>query len=243
MFLIADLGAFTTASATNLDQEEQTIIQFAEPIFIDGLPPLMCEDGYCQRPLRMIDRDGRDASEADGWWQGYGPDLDWNGMDDRLQRVLVGSDSISPTAIIGEDGRKTVAIVVDFAWHPDEVDQWYLGVYADAVEWVQMPNTRGMSQWADGGIVATKPYVSAAAYIHKMSNYCGDCQYDKKKRVGDDACPFNSLYWNFLDDKKEHFAKNNRMAMMLRLLEKIPAADLAEIKKRAYEIITQPDAF
>ena len=127
--------------------------------------------------------------------------------------------------------------------HPDEVDQWYLGVYADAVEWVQMPNTRGMSQWADGGIVATKPYVSAAAYIHKMSNYCGDCQYDKKKRVGDDACPFNSLYWNFLDDKKEHFAKNNRMAMMLRLLEKIPAADLAEIKKRAYEIITQPDAF
>ena len=127
--------------------------------------------------------------------------------------------------------------------HPDEVDQWYLGVYADAVEWVQMPNTRGMSQWADGGIVATKPYISAAAYIHKMSNYCGDCKYDKKKRVGDDACPFNSLYWNFLDDKKEHFAKNNRMAMMLRLLEKIPAADLAEIKKRAYKIITQPDAF
>ena len=127
--------------------------------------------------------------------------------------------------------------------HPDNVDQWYLGIYADAVEWVQMPNTRGMSQWADGGIVATKPYVSAAAYIHKMSNYCGDCQYDKKKRIGDDACPFNSLYWNFLDDKKEHFEKNNRMAMMLRLLEKIPASDLAEIKKRAYEIITKPDAF
>ena len=120
MFLIADLGAFATASATNLEQEEQSIVQFTEPIFIDGLPPLMCEDGYCQRPLRMIDRDGRDASEADGWWQGYGPDLDWNGMDDRLQRVLVGYDSISPTAIIGEDGRETVAIVVDFAWHPDE---------------------------------------------------------------------------------------------------------------------------
>ncbi len=122
MFLIADLGAFTTASATNLEQEEQSIVQFTEPIFIDGLPPLMCEDGYCQRPLRMIDRDGRDASEEDGWWQGYGPDLDWNGMDDRLQRVLVGYDSISPTAIIGEDGRETVAIVVDFAWHPDEAD-------------------------------------------------------------------------------------------------------------------------
>ena len=136
MFLLADLGAFTTASATNPEQEEQTIIQFAEPIFIDGLPPLMCEDGYCQRPLRMIDRGSRDASEADGWWQGYGPDLDWNGMDDRLQRVLVGSDSISPTAIIGEDGRKTVAIVVDFAWHPDEVDQYSLKQILESHSWV-----------------------------------------------------------------------------------------------------------
>ncbi len=127
--------------------------------------------------------------------------------------------------------------------HPDEVDRWYLGVYADAVEWVQLPNTRGMSQWADGGIVATKPYVSAAAYIHKMSNYCEGCQYDKKKRLGEDACPFNSLYWNFLDDKKEFFSNNNRMAMMLRLLEKIPPTELSEIKERAYKIISQPDAF
>ena len=100
-----------------------------------------------------------------------------------------------------------------------------------------------MSQWADGGIVATKPYVSAAAYIHKMSNYCESCTYDKKKRLGEDACPFNSLYWNFLDDKKQFFAKNNRMAMMLRLLEKIPPQELAEIKARAGKILTQPDAF
>lgn len=127
--------------------------------------------------------------------------------------------------------------------HPDEVDAWYLGIYADAIEWVQLPNTRGMSQWADGGIVATKPYVSAAAYIHKMSNYCDGCKYDKKKRVGEDACPFNSLYWNFLDDKKEHFRKNNRMAMMLRLLEKIPELEKEEIKTRALSIIENPDAF
>ena len=127
--------------------------------------------------------------------------------------------------------------------HPDAVDQWYLGIYADAIEWVQITNTRGMSQWADGGIVATKPYVSAAAYIHKMSNYCEDCVYDRKKRLGDDACPFNSLYWNFLDDKKQFFAKNNRMAMMLRLLEKIPPQELAEIKARASKILIHPDAF
>ncbi|HAS19722.1 MAG TPA: cryptochrome/photolyase family protein [Flavobacteriaceae bacterium] len=127
--------------------------------------------------------------------------------------------------------------------HPDAVDEWYLGIYADAIQWVQITNTRGMSQWADGGIVATKPYVSAAAYIHKMSNYCDRCTYDKKKRVGEDACPFNSLYWNFLDDKKQYFAKNNRMAMMLRLLEKIQVDDLVQIKERASQIIKNPDAY
>ena len=67
--------------------------------------------------------------------------------------------------------------------HPDAVDKWYLGIYTDAIEWVQITNTRGMSQWADGGIVATKPYVSAASYINKMSNYCETCAYDKKKRL------------------------------------------------------------
>lgn len=127
--------------------------------------------------------------------------------------------------------------------HPDEVDAWYLGVYADAIEWVQLPNTRGMSQWADGGIVATKPYVSSGAYIHKMSNYCEGCRYDRSQRTGENACPFNSLYWNFLDDKKEHFQKNNRMAMMLRLLEKIPGVEKEEIKKRALSVIENPDAF
>ena len=127
--------------------------------------------------------------------------------------------------------------------HPDVVDAWYLGVYADAVEWVQLPNTRGMSQWADGGIVATKPYVSSGSYIHKMSNYCETCIYDRTKRIGEDACPFNSLYWNFLDDKKTHFSKNNRMAMMLRLLDKIPALEKQEIKERALSIIENPDDY
>ena len=127
--------------------------------------------------------------------------------------------------------------------HPDYVDEWYLGIYADAIQWVQITNTRGMSQWADGGIVATKPYVSAAAYINKMGNYCDSCQYDKKKRVGHDACPFNSLYWNFLDDKKKFFAKNNRMSMMLRLLEKISPEDLEQIKLRAAKILKNPDDF
>ena len=75
---------------------------------------------------------------------------------------------------------------------PDEVDQWYLGIYIDAIEWVEMPNTRGMSQWADGGWVATKPYCSSGNYINKMSDYCKNCHYNVKKKTGAKACPFNS---------------------------------------------------
>ena len=127
--------------------------------------------------------------------------------------------------------------------HPDAVDAWYLGIYIDAIEWVELPNTRGMSQWADGGIIATKPYVSSGSYINKMSDYCGKCAYNVKERVGENACPFNALYWNFLDEKQAFFKDNQRMSMMLALLKKIPAAELAEIKLRAAAVIANPDRF
>ncbi|MGZ9674930.1 cryptochrome/photolyase family protein [Flavobacterium sp. GNP001] len=127
--------------------------------------------------------------------------------------------------------------------HPDEVDAWYLGVYIDAIEWVEMPNTRGMSQYADGGIIATKPYVSSGSYINKMSNNCAKCHYNVKDKFGDKACPFNSLYWNFLDEKKEYFKGNQRMAMMLNLLKKIDPEELYRIKLKANEIISNMDAY
>lgn len=121
--------------------------------------------------------------------------------------------------------------------HPDEVDAWYLGVYIDAIEWVELPNTRGMSQYADGGILATKPYVSSGSYINKMSNYCSSCHYKVKDKLGEKACPFNSLYWHFLDEKKEYFANNQRMAMMMNLLKKMKAEELYAIKQKAVAII------
>ena len=127
--------------------------------------------------------------------------------------------------------------------HPDEVDAWYLGIYIDALDWVEITNTRGMSQFADGGIIATKPYVSSANYINKMSNYCSSCRYDHQQKIGESACPFNSLYWNFLDDKKEHFKNNPRMGMMLSLLANIKPTEMEAIKKRASEILQNPDAF
>ncbi len=103
---------------------------------------------------------------------------------------------------------------------PDEVDQWYLGIYIDAFEWVEITNTRGMSQFADGGIVATKPYCSSSNYINKMSNYCKGCHYDQKDKYGDNACPFNPLYWHFLEHNRSKFQKNQRMSMIYRIWDK-----------------------
>ncbi|UKM63691.1 cryptochrome/photolyase family protein [Flavobacteriaceae bacterium GSB9] len=127
--------------------------------------------------------------------------------------------------------------------NPDELDQWYLGIYIDALEWVQLTNTRGMSQFADGGKIATKPYVSSASYIHKMSNYCDSCHYNKNKKTEDNACPFNSLYWNFLDEKREQLGNNFRMKMMYSILDKMDSSKLQSIKKRAQHIINNQDAY
>ena len=96
---------------------------------------------------------------------------------------------------------------------PDYVDQWYLGVYMDAIEWVELTNTRGMSQYADGGLLATKPYVSSGNYIHKMSDYCGQCPYNPKEKTASNACPFNSLYWDFMHRHRQLLANNPRIGM------------------------------
>jgi deoxyribodipyrimidine photolyase-related protein len=117
--------------------------------------------------------------------------------------------------------------------HPDAVDRWYLGIYIDALEWVEITNTRGMSQYADGGIVATKPYVSSANYINKMSNYCRSCRYDRQKRTSEDSCPFNALYWNFLITHAEHFKANHRMRMIYSRLSLMSEADRTDIIERA----------
>ena len=104
--------------------------------------------------------------------------------------------------------------------NPDEVEKWYLGVYIDAIEWVEMPNTRGMSQFADDGIIATKPYCASGNYINKMSNYCKNCQYKVKEKVGNDACPLNSLYWHFMRRHRGRLENNPRIGMVYRNWDK-----------------------
>ena len=119
--------------------------------------------------------------------------------------------------------------------HPDELDAWYLGIYIDAIEWVEITNTRGMSQFADGGIVGTKPYVSSAAYIDKMSHYCGSCYYKKELKTGEKACPFNSLYWNFYDKNEDKLSKNPRIGMMYNVWRKMkPEAKVALLEQADY---------
>ena len=117
--------------------------------------------------------------------------------------------------------------------HPDEVDKWYLGIYIDALDWVEITNTRGMSQFADGGIIGSKPYVSSAAYIDKMSHYCGTCFYKKAVKTGDKACPFNSLYWNFYDKHENKLAKNPRIGMMYNVWKRMLPNAKADLLQQA----------
>ena len=105
--------------------------------------------------------------------------------------------------------------------NPHQLHEWYLSVYADAFEWVEAPNTIGMSQFADGGVIASKPYVSSGNYIDKMSDYCKSCDYKVKDKTGPDACPFNLLYWHFLDRHRDRFKDNHRMGNIYRTWDRM----------------------
>ena len=112
---------------------------------------------------------------------------------------------------------------------PHELHEWYLAVYADAYEWVEAPNVVGMSQFADGGLLASKPYISSGAYIDRMSDYCKGCAYDVKVKAGAKACPFNYLYWDFIVRHRERVASNPRMAQMVRNYDRFTEERKAEI--------------
>jgi deoxyribodipyrimidine photolyase-related protein len=121
--------------------------------------------------------------------------------------------------------------------NPMQVSEWYLIVYADAFEWVELPNVIGMILFADGGYLASKPYASGGAYINKMSNYCNSCHYKIKEKTGEQACPFNYLYWNFLDKHRDKLSKNQRLAMVYSTLNKMDPDKLSTIRANAKSFI------
>jgi deoxyribodipyrimidine photolyase-related protein len=123
-----------------------------------------------------------------------------------------------------------------FGVDPKRVHEWYLAVYVDAVEWVELPNTLGMSQFADGGIMASKPYCASGAYLGRMSNACKGCRFDPKQATGEKACPFTTLYWDFLARHERLLAGNQRMTMQLKNLARKPAAELREIRRLAEDL-------
>ncbi len=118
---------------------------------------------------------------------------------------------------------------------PKFVNEWYLIVYADAYEWVEMPNVTGMVLYADGGVVASKPYAAGSNYINKMSNYCKNCKYSPSKKTGEGACPFNYLYWDFMIRNKETLKGNPRMGMMYKTLERMDDDKITAIKSDAQD--------
>lgn len=122
--------------------------------------------------------------------------------------------------------------------HPKLFHDWHMAMYLDAIDWVSLPNTLGMSQHGDGGIVGTKPYCSSGNYINKMSNFCKGCRYDYKKRTGEDACPFTTLYWEFMDRNYDRLKDNARMKFPIRNVEKLRTRheEMDAIRARASEL-------
>ena len=125
---------------------------------------------------------------------------------------------------------------------PQNVHEWYLAVYADAYEWVEAPNTLGMSQFADGGIIASKPYVSSGNYINKMSDYCKSCHYSVTAKTGEKACPFNLLYWDFLIRHRDRFRNNARMGNMYRTWDRMADDRRQTVLKEAKDLLSRIDA-
>lgn len=126
---------------------------------------------------------------------------------------------------------------------PVQVEEWYLAVYADAFEWVELPNTHGMVLHADGGLLASKPYAASGAYIDRMSDYCAGCVYSPKVKLGEDACPFNYLYWNFLISNETRLKANPRLAMPYRTLARMAPARREEIVRQAQAFLSRLKAY
>ncbi|WP_420478543.1 cryptochrome/photolyase family protein [Brevundimonas sp. FT23028] len=200
----------------------------AEGAWISGKAPLNAVEGFIRQILgwrefvrgvywlKVPEYRARNALEADRalpwfYWSG---ETDMRCVADAVasSRTHAYAHHIQRLMVTGN-----LAMMLGVA--PDAVDDWYMTVYADAFEWVEMPNTRGMATFADGGVVGSKPYAASGAYINRMSRYCGGCRYDVKAREGDGACPFNRLYWGFLESHRDRLSGLHRLAMPYRTLD------------------------
>ncbi|NBC32683.1 MAG: cryptochrome/photolyase family protein [Alphaproteobacteria bacterium] len=190
-------------------------------------------------------------------WREYIRGIYWALMPDYADRNALGADLPMPAFMWSAETdmtcvRQSVGQLIDHAYahhiqrlmvlglfalllgvRPYDVHRWHLSMYADAIDWVSLPNVLGMSQYADGGVVGTKPYAASGNYISRMSNYCDSCRYNPKKATGEDACPFTTLYWDFLARHRETLGGNRRMQLQLRNLDRKDAGEMSAIRARA----------
>ena len=227
------------------------VVSAAEAAFHAGLAPLASVEGFIRQILG---------------WREYVRGIYWSRMPDYGAMNALSAEQRLPAwywtgdtemACLRETIRQTLA--TGYAHHiqrlmvtglyalllgvrPQEVHEWYLAVYVDAVEWVELPNTLGMSQYADHGLMASKPYVATGKYIERMSNYCAGCRYDPELREGERACPFTTLYWDFLMRHAASLARNPRMALQVRNLARLPEPEKDAIRARAAALRGEPAA-
>jgi len=224
--------------------DPRTVVDRVEQAWRDGDVPLASAEGYIRQILGWREyvrgvywhrMPGYEKSNAFGhtlplpWWF-------WNGETRMRCMARAIGDSLEHAHA---HHINRLMVIGNFALlaglDPEQVHQWYLGVYIDAFEWVELPNTLGMSQYADGGLLATKPYVSSAAYIDRMSDYCKGCHYDKKSRIGERACPYNALYWDFFDRNRERLAGNHRLGMVYQQLRKMGPEAVEALRAQAQQ--------
>ena len=171
------------------------------------------------------------------------PDLYWGGP----TRMACLSHAVAQTRDEGYAHHiQRLMVLGNFALlagvNPQALQDWFTAVYVDAYDWVMAANVIGMSQFADGGVVASKPYVSSGAYIDRMGDYCKGCAYDVKAKAGDRACPFNLLYWDFLMRHRDRFAGNPRMAQMYRTWDRMDAGHRARVLEDAGRVLARLDS-
>lgn len=223
-----------------------TLCKKVETAYHQGHAPLNAAEGFIRQIIG---------------WREYMRGLYWHEMPDYVQRNALKAQRPLPQFYWNGDTKATClkaaitqTINTAYAHHiqrlmitgnfallwgvdPQAIHQWYLGVYSDALEWVELPNTLGMSQFADGGIIASKPYISSGRYIQKMSNYCQDCFYDVSQKTGPKASPFNSLYWHFLWRHHDMLSKNPRLTFPYKTWAKMNKDQKQDILDHAEQML------
>ncbi|UCF33548.1 MAG: cryptochrome/photolyase family protein [Phycisphaerales bacterium] len=207
--------------------------------------PLNCVEGFIRQIIGWREfirgvywHEGPDYAQRNALEQhGPLPDMYWTGKTDMVCMR-------SSLAQVFEHGYghhiQRLMVTGNFALiagiHPKEISDWYLAMYVDAVDWATLPNTLGMAMHADGGVVGTKPYVATGRYIDRMSNYCATCRYDPAVRTGEPACPFTTLYWDFLIRNRRRFQKNRRMTMILKNIDRMSKTEMKNITDHARKL-------